>query len=70
MKWTSSLHLTIPGPLHAVYDSMEARTTCCASCAILAEGRMTGFVAVRDAHYDPIRAMVRRAEIAGFLTIR
>ena len=33
--------------------------------AILAEGRMTGFVPVRDADYDPIRAMVRRAEAAG-----
>jgi phosphonate transport system substrate-binding protein len=38
--------------------------------AILADGRMTGFVPVRDADYDPIRAMVRRAEAAGFLTLR
>ena len=38
--------------------------------AILAEGRMMGFVAVRDADYDPIRTMVRRAEVAGFLTIQ
>lgn len=37
--------------------------------AVLAEGRMTGFVPVRDADYDPIRAMVRRAEAAGFLTL-
>jgi ABC-type phosphate/phosphonate transport system substrate-binding protein len=37
---------------------------------ILAEGRMAGFVPVRDADYDPIRAMVRRAEAAGFLTLR
>jgi ABC-type phosphate/phosphonate transport system substrate-binding protein len=38
--------------------------------AILAEGRMTGFVPVQDADYDPIRAMARRAEAAGFLTLR
>jgi hypothetical protein len=38
--------------------------------AILADGRMAGFVPVRDADYDPIRAMVRRAEAAGFLTLR
>ena len=38
--------------------------------AILAEARMTGFVRVRDADYDPIRAMVRRAAAAGFLTLR
>jgi phosphonate transport system substrate-binding protein len=38
--------------------------------AILADGRMAGFVPMRDADYDPIRAMVRRAEAAGFLTLR
>jgi phosphonate transport system substrate-binding protein len=38
--------------------------------AILAAGRMAGFVPVRDADYDPIRAMARRAEAAGFLTLR
>ena len=37
--------------------------------AVLAEGRMTGFVPVQDADYDPIRAMARRAEAAGFLTL-
>jgi phosphonate transport system substrate-binding protein len=37
---------------------------------VLAEGRMSGFVPVRDADYDPIRVMVRRAEAAGFLTLR
>lgn len=37
---------------------------------VLAEGRMAGFVPVRDADYDPIRAMARRAEAAGFLTLR
>jgi hypothetical protein len=31
---------------------------------------MAGFVPVEDADYDPIRAMVRRAEAAGFLTLR
>jgi ABC-type phosphate/phosphonate transport system substrate-binding protein len=38
--------------------------------AVLAQGRMSGFVPVRDADYDPIRAMLRRAESAGFLTLR
>jgi phosphonate transport system substrate-binding protein len=38
--------------------------------AILAEGRMMGFVVVHDVDYDPIRAMVRQAEVAGFRTIR
>jgi phosphonate transport system substrate-binding protein len=38
--------------------------------AILAEGRMIGFVRVQDEDYDPIRAMVRRAEAAGFLILR
>jgi hypothetical protein len=31
---------------------------------------MMGFVRVRDEDYDTIRAMVRRATDAGFLTIR
>jgi ABC-type phosphate/phosphonate transport system substrate-binding protein len=38
--------------------------------AVLDEGGMAGFVAVRDADYDPIRAMLRRAEAASFLTLR
>src|SRR5262245_6017700 len=38
--------------------------------AVLDEGRMSGFVGVRDADYDPIRVMLRRAETAGFLTLR
>ena len=37
--------------------------------ALLAEGRVAGFVPVQDADYDPIRAMARRAEAAGFLTL-
>ena len=37
---------------------------------VLAEGRMTGFVSVRDADYDPIRTMLRRAEAAGFRSLR
>ena len=37
---------------------------------LLVEGRMAGFVPVRDADYEPIREMVRRAEAAGFLTLR
>jgi phosphonate transport system substrate-binding protein len=36
---------------------------------ILDQGRLTGFVPGQDADYDPIRAMVRRAEAAGFLTL-
>jgi phosphonate transport system substrate-binding protein len=38
--------------------------------AVLAAGRMAGFVPVRDADYDPIRTMARQAEAAGFLTLR
>ena len=38
--------------------------------AVLAEGRVATFVPMRDADYDPIRAMARRAEAAGFLTLR
>ncbi len=38
--------------------------------AILSDGLMARFVSVRDADYDPIREMVRRAEAAGFLTLR
>jgi phosphonate transport system substrate-binding protein len=37
--------------------------------AVLAAGRMAGFVPVRDADYDPIRTMARRAEAAGFVTL-
>jgi phosphate/phosphite/phosphonate ABC transporter binding protein len=37
--------------------------------AVLAEGRMVGFVPVRDADYDPIREMARQADAAGFLTL-
>jgi hypothetical protein len=38
--------------------------------AVLAAGRVATFVTVRDADYDPIREMARRAEAAGFLTLR
>jgi phosphonate transport system substrate-binding protein len=38
--------------------------------AILREGLIARFVTVSDADYDPIRAMVRRAETAGFLILR
>jgi phosphonate transport system substrate-binding protein len=38
--------------------------------AVLADGLMARFVPVRDQDYDPIREMVRRAENAGFLTLR
>jgi phosphonate transport system substrate-binding protein len=53
--------------LQALFLDMSADP---AGRALLAEGRMTGFVRVRDEDYDPIRAMIRRAEAAGFLTIR
>jgi phosphonate transport system substrate-binding protein len=36
---------------------------------ILAAGRLARFVPVEDAHYDPIRAMVRRARAASFLAL-
>jgi phosphonate transport system substrate-binding protein len=37
---------------------------------ILADGLMARFVPVRDADYDPIREMVRRAAAASFLELR
>ncbi len=49
--------------LLAMHEDGEGR-------AILADGLMARFVPVTDADYDPIRAMVRRAEAAGFLTLR
>jgi phosphonate transport system substrate-binding protein len=51
-------------------DAFLTMSADAAGRAILAEGRMTGFVPVQDADYDPIRAMARRAEAAGFLTLR
>ncbi len=38
--------------------------------AILADGLIARFVPVRDADYDPIREMLRRAAAAGFLGLR
>jgi phosphonate transport system substrate-binding protein len=38
--------------------------------AVLAAGRIAGFLPARDTDYDPIRRMARRAEAAGFLTLR
>lgn len=38
--------------------------------AILSDGLIARFVEVRDADYDKIREMVRRALAAGFLTLR
>jgi len=49
--------------LLAMHDDPEGR-------AILADGLMARFVPVRDADYDPIRAMLRRAEATGFLVLR
>jgi phosphonate transport system substrate-binding protein len=53
--------------LGELFLSMSAEP---ADRVVLAEGRMARFVPVRDADYDPIRAMVRRAEAAGYLTLR
>ena len=47
----------------AMHDDAEGRP-------ILADGRIARFVPVRDEDYDLIREMVRRAEAAGFLTLR
>lgn len=38
--------------------------------AILADGLLARFVAVRDRDYDPVRETIRRAQAAGFLTLR
>jgi phosphonate transport system substrate-binding protein len=38
--------------------------------AILADGLLERFVAVRDRDYDPVREMVSRAQAAGFLTLK
>lgn len=38
--------------------------------AVLEAGLIARFVPVRDADYDPIRAMARRAEAVGFLVLR
>jgi len=38
--------------------------------AILADGLLARFVAVQDRDYDPVREMVRRAQAAGFLTLK
>jgi phosphonate transport system substrate-binding protein len=61
------LEASLKARLRALFLTMSADAT---GRAILADGRMAGFVPVRDADYDPIRAMVRRAEAAGFLTLR
>ena len=47
----------------AMHEDPEGRV-------ILAGGLIARFVAVQDADYDPIRSMVRRAQTAGFLTLR
>jgi phosphonate transport system substrate-binding protein len=63
----SGLQAPLKARLRELFLTMSADA---AGRAILADGRMTGFVSVQDADYDPIRAMVRRAEAAGFLTLR
>ncbi len=47
----------------AMHEDPEGRV-------ILADGLIARFVAVGDADYDPIRAMLRQAEAAGFLALR
>ncbi len=64
---TRGLEASLRARLQHAFLTMSADP---AGRAILADARMTGFVPVRDADYDPIRAMVRRAEAAGFLTLR
>ena len=62
----------------ALDPALRARLRAClldmgadpAGRAVLAAGRLAGFVPMRDADYDPIREMTRRAEAAGFLTLR
>ncbi len=49
--------------LLAMHEDAEGR-------AILGDGLVARFVRVRDADYDPIRAMVARAVEAGFLDLR
>ena len=61
------LEAALRARLQAAFLTMSADP---AGRAILAAGRMAGFVRVEDADYDPIRAMVRRAEAAGFLILR
>jgi phosphonate transport system substrate-binding protein len=53
-----------------VRDALLTMSADAAGREALAAGRMAGFVPVEDADCDPIRAMVRRAEAAGFLTLR
>ncbi len=57
------LKARLRGVFLGMHDAPEGR-------AILADGLVARFVPVRDADYDPIREMVRRAEAAGFLALR
>jgi ABC-type phosphate/phosphonate transport system substrate-binding protein len=59
-----------PGLKARLGDVFLGMSADAAGRAVLAEGRMAGFVLVRDADYDPIREMARRASAAGFLTLR
>ncbi len=63
----SGLDASLKARVRSLFLGMSADTS---ARDILAEGRMAGFVPVRDADYDPIRTMVRQAEAAGFLTLR
>jgi phosphonate transport system substrate-binding protein len=61
------LDATLKARLRALFLGMAGDA---AARALLADGRLAGFVPVADADYDPIRAMLRRAEAARFLTLR
>jgi ABC-type phosphate/phosphonate transport system substrate-binding protein len=63
----SGLDASLKERVRSLFLGMSADT---AARDILAAGQLAGFVPVRDADYDPVRAMVRRAEAAGFLTLR
>jgi phosphonate transport system substrate-binding protein len=63
----SGLDASLKARVRSLFLGMSADT---AARDILAAGQLAGFVPVRDADYDPVRAMVRRAEAAGFLTLR
>jgi phosphonate transport system substrate-binding protein len=58
-----SLKARLREALLAMHGDPEGR-------AILADGLIARFVPVRDADYDPIREMLRRAAAAGFLGLR
>jgi ABC-type phosphate/phosphonate transport system substrate-binding protein len=59
----AGLKADVHAALLAMADDEEARRS-------LAHGFVERFVAVTDADYDDIRAMLEAAEAAGFMTLR